>query len=108
MKMHKVLVVSALLAVSGTALAGKQGTAGGAGSGTGGVINSGGALNASFGGGLLNAPPNPSLFSRISGLPGAVQNDDGTVTSPPIRMPDGSVVRVTCDSFGKILSVDKV
>jgi hypothetical protein len=107
MKLHKVLALSALFAISGTALAGKEGTPGG-GTGSGGVISTSGAANATFGTGLLNTGGNPGLFNRVAGLPGAVENDDGTVTSPPLRMPDGSVVRVTVDSFGRIISVDKV
>lgn len=104
MTMHKILVVAAMLAVSGSAFAGK-GTTPGGGTGTGGVISAQDALNALFGGGLFQAGINPALFGRVASLEGAVIIDGGNaVISPPIKVGDKEI-KITVNRAGEITNV---
>lgn len=107
MKLNTLLIVAALTTFSGAALAGKQGVPG-AGSGSGTVISPPGLTEATIGFGLINVPGNPALFTRISGLQGSTLLPDGSVESPPVRLPNGDVVRITVDRSGKIVKMVKV
>lgn len=105
---RKLIFAVALATVSGAAFAGKSGVPGAGSQGSGTIVISDSTRNATIGYGLVNVAANPGLFTRISNLPGAVTLADGSVTSPPVRMPNGDVVRITVDKDGKIVRIDRV
>src|SRR5687767_8871640 len=96
MTMHKILVVAAMLAVSGSAIAGK-GTTPGGGTGSGGVISSGGATHAAFPSGVLFGVARvPGLYQRVLAMQGSVVLPNGDVVSPPLAAGDEEVkIQVT-------------
>lgn len=108
MNASKILLAAALVTVSGVALAGKSGVSGAGTNGSGTYIVSDSEDTAQLGYGLINVPGNPGLLTRISNLPGAVTLADGSVVSPPVRTPDGTVIRLTVDKDGRIVRVEKV
>ncbi|HUP91456.1 MAG TPA: hypothetical protein VM074_04350 [Solimonas sp.] len=98
----------ALLLASGLACAGGNGVSLATTSGTGSIWVSDAVVEALAGTALKDVPPNPGLVKRLSSLPGARELDGGAWRSPPLLLPDKSLIEITVDRYGKITGVQRI
>lgn len=108
MKLHRHLLGAVLLCATGAGWAGGNGVNLATTSGTGSIWVSENVLDALSGRRLEDIPPNPGLVERIRRLTGARELAGGSWLSPPLRMPDQSLVAITVDVNGKITQVERL